>query len=272
MGETDTALSDWAWAILDQVITTTDTGLTETHTLAIADSRDPARDDYRTPPQLLLHFQGIPVTGSLLREWGWDELGPLTEVDTEVLEPVETKLFGLIPPYRGALRVRRTGTGTPAGTIDPVPYGPDLIAAFSTGHGNDTDRPEAEAPKWDIAAALLALEETGLDGQDECEEAHRRHMAGDDLTADDLARSHAFLARRTLEDFTQWFIEQVRSHGLPRAGIDPVEVCFLAAAQAAGCPDQPFRLECLTRAKELAATGDFDPEYLALLESSARPW
>lgn len=146
-----------------------------------------------------------------------------------------------------------------------------LAAAFNTGP-SDTDRAEAEAPPWNIAAALLALEETGLDGRGECEDAHRRHMAGDDLTADDLARSHAFLARRTLEDFTQWFTEQIRSHGLPRAGIDPVEVCFLATAQAAACPDQTFRLECLTRAKELAAIGDIDPEYLALLESSAHSW
>lgn len=272
MGETDPALPHWAWAVLDQVITTTDTGFTETHTLAIANSPDPARDDYLTPPTQLLHFQGLPVTGSLLREWGWDELGPLTNVDTQVLEPVETKIFGLIPPYRGAFRIRRTGTGTPAGTIDPVPYGPSLAAAFSTSPNDDADHAETEAPPWDIAAALLALEETGLDGRGECEDAHRRHMAGADLTAEDLARSHAFLARRTLENFTQWFTEQIRAHGLPRAGIDPAQVCFLATAQAAACPDQTFRLECLTQAKELAITGDIDPEYLALLESSARSW
>ncbi|SDD69278.1 hypothetical protein [Glycomyces harbinensis] len=272
MGETDTALPDWAWAVLDQVITTTDTGFTETHTLAIAASRDPARSDYLTPPQQLPHFQGMPVTGSLLREWGWDELGPLTGVDTQVLEPVTTTLFGEIPPYRGAFRVRRTTIGTPAGTIDPVPYGPNLAAAFSTSPGDHADHAEAEGPPWDIAAALLALEETGLDGRGECEDAHRRHMAGDDLTADDLARSHAFLARRTLEDFTQWFTEQIRAHGLPRAGIDPAQVCFLAAAHAAASPDPTFRRECLTRAKQLAATGDIDPEYLALLESSAHSW
>lgn len=272
MSETDPALPQWAWAVLDQVITTTDTGFTETHTLAIAASRDPAPGDYLTPPQQLLHFQGIPVTGSLLREWGWDDLGPLTNVDTQVLEPVTTTIFGEIPPYRGAFRIRRTGTGTPAGTIAPVPYGPDLAAAFSTSPTDDAGHVEAQAPRWDIAAALLALEETGLDGRGECEDAHRRHMAGDDLTAADLARSHAFLARRTLEDFTQWLTEQIRAHGLPRAGIDPVEVCFLAAAQAAACPDQTFRRECLTRAKELATTGDIDPEYLALIESSAHSW
>ncbi|WP_112138072.1 hypothetical protein [Glycomyces dulcitolivorans] len=272
MGEADPVLPDWAWAILDQVIVTDQDGFSETHTLAIADSRDPAGGDYLTPPEQLLHIQGMPVTGAVLRDWGWDQLGPLTDVDTEVLEAVETTIFGLIPPYRGAFRVRRTGTGTPAGTVEPVPYGPELAAAFSTGPGDEADHPEAEAARWDIAAALLALQETGFDGQGECEDAHRRLVAGEDLTADDLARSHAFLARRSLDEFTAWFTEQVRAHGLPRAGIDPVEVCFLATAQAAACPDQAFRRECLTRAKERAATGDIDPEYLALIESSAHSW
>lgn len=264
MGENETASPDWAWAILDRVITTSSKGFAETHTLAIADSRDPREGDYLTPPAQLQHFQGMPVTGRLLREWGWDELGPITMVDTEVLEPVETRLFGQIPPYRGAFRVRRNGVGTPKGAADPVPYGPELAAAFSD------DDPETEGPRWNIGDALLALEETGFEGLDDCADAHRRHMAGEELSAEDLARSHAFLARNTLEDFAQWFVGQIRVHGFPRAGVDPVDVCYLATAQSTLHPDPDFRRECLARARERAATGDIDPEYMALIESASR--
>ncbi|WP_199034813.1 hypothetical protein [Glycomyces salinus] len=272
MGEIETATPDWAWAVLDRVVITDQDGFTETHTLAIADTRDPDGGSYLKKPEQLLHFQGIPATGYLLAEWGWDELGPLTTVETEVLEAVTTRIFGAIPPYRGAIRVRRSGIGTPEGTIDPVPYGPALAAAFSAAPGDDDQgHPDFETGPWNIAAALQALEETGFDGRSDCEDAHRRHMAGDDLTAADLARSHAFLARRRLDEFTQWIAEQIRSHGLPRAGIDPVEVCFLAAAQAAAHPDQAFRLECLALATERAAAGDIDPDYMALLESAAHP-
>lgn len=36
MGENETASPDWAWAILDRVITTSSKGFAETHTLARA--------------------------------------------------------------------------------------------------------------------------------------------------------------------------------------------------------------------------------------------
>lgn len=117
MGENETASPDWAWAILDRVITTSSKGFAETHTLAIADSRDPREGDYLTPPAQL---------------------------------------------------------------------------------------------------------------------------------------------------------QQIRVHGFPRAGVDPVDVCYLATAQSTLHPDPDFRRECLARARERAATGDIDPEYMALIESASR--
>lgn len=70
------------------------------------------------------------------------------------------------------------------------------------------------------------------------------------------------------EDFAQWFVGQIAR--VPRAGVDPVDVCYLATAQSTLHPDPDFRRECLARARERAATGDIDPEYMALIESASR--
>jgi hypothetical protein len=129
---TGTTGPDWAWAILDRIITPDKTGFLEHHTIAIAETPDPARDAYLHEPERARHVHdGFPDYYSHLNAWGWTTVSDFAPYPTKVRKPTNTRTsFGAIQPYRGVARVRRTGIGTAKGTAEPVPYGDELAVVF----------------------------------------------------------------------------------------------------------------------------------------------
>lgn len=128
---TDTSGPDWAWAVLDRIITPNKTGFTEHHTIAVSEKPDPRRSDYVNEPEHAYRIPGLgyPNYGASLDAWQWQAVSDLAAYPTRVRKPTVTRTrFGAIEPYRGVLRVRRTGLGTAVGTVEPVAYGATLTA------------------------------------------------------------------------------------------------------------------------------------------------
>ncbi|WP_205327028.1 hypothetical protein [Glycomyces sp. YM15] len=269
MSDTTTETIDWAWAVLDRVITPTQTGFRESHTVTIATVPDPRKADYLTSPEHLMNVSGDIYPDYPVREHGWETVSDFDYLATTVVKPVDTNTsFGILPHYRAAARIRRQGLAIPSGEAETVPYGNELAALFAPGHlpsflGGDSEHPLLGS----VSASLDLLGETAATGIRHCDQPwHTGPNAGDDPDC-----THMFMARTTVDAFHGWFLEAVREHGWPIIGVDLLRVCHLAAEQAAAHPDAAFRAECLAIARQRAAEGTMDPDHLALLEASVVP-
>ena len=114
----DSGVEDTVWAIHDQVVIADRTGFSEHYTIGLAGVRDPADDAFLRGPERLRMFQGMVFPDAQLKAWGWEPIGEWSTIITRTRPPVETRIFGVIMPYRDVVQVRRLPG-------DPQEIGPD---------------------------------------------------------------------------------------------------------------------------------------------------